>query len=189
MAAKKKKNATKKKRVITTPVKKIAFPKPVEAKPAAPKVKENTLWNWFKDGVAAALANWHGENRTKTLHMVRVENTTGAGFSDVEGAFNGVGFIAELKTIARPEQKDKRKAPMLSLSHYTTAQALFLAARWDAGERSWLFVQVGDTRYLVPGNKANVFLTPFKESALAKASVETFAGDTAMDFLLAMVGK
>jgi len=178
--------------VLQSAIKKLAtggpHPTTPYAKPA-PKVKENTLWNWFKDGVAEALKNWRGENRAKQLHMVRVENATGSGFSDVEGCYKGTGFIAELKTLARPELQDKRKTPMLSLPHYTTAQALFLDARWNAGERSWLFVQVGDTRYLVPGNKASAFLKPFKESALAKASVETFAGDTAMDFLLAMVGR
>jgi len=155
----------------------------------APKVKENTLWTWFREGVTAALQNFRGENRLSRLHMVRVENTTGAGFSDVEGAYNGTGFIAELKTLARPELQDKRKVPTLSIPHFTTAQALFLDARWIAGERSWLFVQVGDTRYLVPGNKASRFLKPFKESELSKASVETLLGDSPMDFLLAMVGK
>lgn len=156
---------------------------------AAPKVKENTLWNWFKDGVTAALSNWHGENVLRRLHMVRVENSASAGFTDVEACYNGIGFTAELKTLARPEQKDKKKAPVLTLPHFTTAQALFLAARWDAGERSWLFVQIGDTRYLVPGNKANEFLKPFKESAMQKAAVDPLCGDAAIDYLLTMVGK
>lgn len=159
-----------------------------EPKPA-PKVKENTLWNWFRAGVTSALENWRGENRLSLLHMVRVENTASSGYPDVEASYRGTGFVAELKTLARPEMVDKRKAPMLSLPHFTTAQALFLDARWASGERSWLFVQVGDTRYLVPGNKASEFLKPFKETALMKASIETLLGDTAMDFLLAMVGR
>lgn len=158
-------------------------------KKAAPKVKENTLWNWFRDGVTTALENWRGENRLSKLHMVRVENTASSGYPDVEACYSGTGFVAELKTLARPELQDKRKAPMLSIPHFTTAQALFLDARWLSGERSWLFVQVGDTRYLVPGNKASEFLKPFKETALMKASIETLLGDTAMDFLLAMVGR
>lgn len=155
----------------------------------APKVKENRLWQWFNDGVRAALENWHGGNQLHRLHMLRVETTTMAGYSDVEACYNGTGFIAELKTLARPEMKDKRRAPTLSLPHFTTAQALFLEARWNAGERSWLFVQVGDTRYLIPGKKANAFLKPFKEAALAAAAIDTMFGDTPMDFLLAMVGK
>lgn len=164
---------------------KISFPNP---KPA-PKVKENTLWHWLNDGVKEALSNWRGENSLHRLHMVRVENAASAGYADVEACYSGTGFVAELKTLARPELKDKRKVPMLSLPHFTTAQALFLDARWHAGERSWLFVQVGDTRYLVPGKKASEFLKPFKESALAKASVDTLFGDTPMDYLLAMVGR
>lgn len=156
------------------------------AKPA-PKVKENSLWSWFWHGVASALANWRGENRAHMLHMVRIENES-ATFVDVEGCYEGVGFVAELKTIARPEQKGK-KEPSLTLSHFTTSQALFLQARADAGERAWLFVQVGDTRYLIHASVAHRFLKPFKESELAKAATEPLCGDTAMDYLLTMVGK
>lgn len=173
--------------------KKTSFKVPMTAtgdfKEPAPKVKENRLWQWFNDGVRVALTNWCGENRLHKLHMLRVENTTMSGYSDVEACYNGTGFIAELKTLARPEMTDKRRAPTLTLPHFTTAQALFLEARWNAGERSWLFVQVGDTRYLIPGKKAHAFLKPFKEAALEKAAVDTLLGDTPMDFLLAMVGK
>jgi hypothetical protein len=136
---------------------------------------EKNLWQWL----TKAAKGLRPEMR-KLLHWQRIENAVKAGTLDVEGTYASVGFVAELKSVPRAAK---------IVTKLTTAQAMFMLARYDAGERSWLFIEVGgDKRYLISGKHAKQLAKPIAEIELGQLSEPMF-DNTPLEVLLAMTGK
>lgn len=133
------------------------------------KTEEKNLWKWLK-GVEQQV-------KPGALHMERVENTASRGTPDVEGCFQGACFQIELKSVVRAKT---------IRTGLTKSQAMFLNARWDAGGRAFLLIEVGgDTRYLIPGSQALKFVEPVLEKDLKKANLLLF--DTPLEVLETVV--
>lgn len=139
---------------------------------------EKNLWQWLLKAAKALRPELK-----KRLHWQRIENAVKIGTLDVEGAFDSVSFVAELKSVPR--------AGKIAIG-LTTAQAMFMLARYDAGERSWLLIEVGrgfgTKRYLISGQHAKVLVKPIEEGILAQLSVPMF-DNTPLEMLYAMTGK
>ena len=78
------------------------------------------------------------------LDPVRIENLLGKGTPDV----NCVGCWVELKWLSA---WPKRASTPVRLDHYTDEQRLWLKRRGEAGEPTWLCLQVGQEWFLFRG--------------------------------------
>lgn len=98
------------------------------------KTREASLWRWLRGA------------RGPGVHVERVENGLSRSTPDVEASCGAGGFWLELKTAARP----KRPGTSVRFA-FQPGQSAWLARRWALDRGAWLLVQVGPTRYLVPG--------------------------------------
>lgn len=158
-----------------TPLKTKKVARSIPASSGSKVTAEKNLWQWLLKAAKALRPE-----AKKHLHWQRIENAVKAGVLDVEGTFSGVGFVAELKSVERAAKINTK---------LTTAQGMFMLARYDAGERSWLLIEVGGTkRYLISGEHAKALVKPIEEGTLAQLSVPMF-DNTPLEMLLAMTGK
>lgn len=83
----------------------------------------------------------------KKHHPVRVENSACPGYPDVDSALGQI----ELK--CRNNWTVKKTVNFKEL-HFSPEQRIWLFRRWKAGGSCFLLIQIEDTWYLVPGDKA-----------------------------------
>lgn len=138
--------------------------------------RESSLWQWL------VKAKYEPDLRGR-LDLRRVEDSIGAGFPDVDGAFvHGVhepalgGFVRrgvlsfklELKSEVRPA---RASTPIRFKVQKRFAQLEFMQRRYDMGEAAYFFLQVGEgadaMRYLLPGNLGGRLRDGVNESELA----------------------
>lgn len=126
------------------------------------KTKENSLWKWLKEA--------EGKVPAGELHWRRIEDTANAGTADIDACYHGGCAIIELKSVARAKKiKTKIKTKL------TTAQAMYLNARWRAGGSSFLLIEVGgDKRYLIPGSQVLDLVKPTLEAVLQDRNLLLF---------------
>ena len=97
-------------------------------------MKEASLWQWL-----AKLRRTH-----QPIHIERIENRVGVGVPDVQGCYNGIPFMVELKVAPKPTKPNTPVKIVLRES-----QREWHSDRLAAGGRSFFLVQVGKTRYLL----------------------------------------
>lgn len=121
--------------------------------------RESQLWSWLD-------TNSRHLRRTG-LHVVRVENSCGSGFPDVEACWLGTSFTVELKCADRP----KREGTTCNFKHMRAGQVIFAADRAKARGRHFLLLQVGSgheaQRYLLVGTYAAAVLSGLTERAIS----------------------
>ncbi len=101
------------------------------------KVQEKHLWAWLKKA------------DKDDIHISRIENVLSKATPDVEASIGTGGFWLELKTTAEP----KRSTTLVKVV-FQPGQAMWLVKRWKFDCGAWLLLQVGKTRFLIPGGYA-----------------------------------
>lgn len=93
---------------------------------------EIDLWKWLKKSIPVY---------TNDLHLTRIENLAGVGVADVEGCLRGKQFWIELKIASKPGGKVR----------FQKTQPPWHKRRLLAGGKTFVLVQAGQDRYLIPG--------------------------------------
>lgn len=91
---------------------------------------ESSLWQWFRKGLRGQ----------PNLHMVRVENSVGAGYPDVDGCYEGKAFKIELKRVSKLTRDGRIQVK------FRPMQQPWLKKRWSSGGLSWLLIALGEGR-------------------------------------------
>ncbi len=124
------------------------------------KPLEKSLWQWLAGA------------RGVSVHLERVENSLSRSTPDVNASVGRGGFWIELKTATEPVRKETPIAVK-----FQRGQVGWLRRRWDVDRGSWVLVQVGRLRYLVPGYYAPELEVGVTAARLVKLSLTTQEAD------------
>ena len=80
----------------------------------------------------------------RDIFIRAIEDKASAGTPDVFYCFKGISGWIEIKHI-----KEEPKKNLFKIAHYTLLQHLWLQQHQYAGGRSWLFIRIKDTCYLL----------------------------------------